>query len=67
MLNAFRAFFRRNIHQYTDYAKHPVNFIGSIAYYFRPVLEEAAKAEGCSVGKVLKSPMEGLLTFHAQA
>lgn len=67
VLNAFRAFFRRNIHQYTDYAKHPVNFIGSIAYYFRPVLEEAAKAEGCTVGKVLKSPMEGLLTFHAQA
>lgn len=65
VLNAFRAFFRRNIHQYEHYADHAVNFIGSIAYYFADVLAEAAQAEGCTVGKILKSPMEGLLKFHA--
>lgn len=65
VLNAFRAFFRRNIHQYTEYQKHPVNFIGSIAYYFKDVLAEAAEAEGCVLGTVLKSPMEGLLKFHS--
>ncbi len=65
VLNAFRAFFRRNIKQYTDYSKHPVNFIGSIAYYFADVLREAAAAEGCTVGQIVKSPMEGLIKFHA--
>ena len=30
--NAFRAFFRRNIRQYTQYESHNVNFIGSIDY-----------------------------------
>lgn len=65
VLNAFRAFFRRNIKQYTAYEKHTVNFIGSIAYYFEDVLNEAAAAEGCKVGKIVKSPMEGLIEFHS--
>ena len=63
--NAFRAFFRRNIHQYTQYQAHQVNFIGSIAYYFADVLREAAEAEGCHVGNIVKSPMKGLITFHS--
>lgn len=66
VLASFRAFFRRNIHQYTGYDKHCVNFIGSVAFYFRPVLEEAAKAEGCQIGAIVKSPMEGLIKFHSE-
>ena len=42
VLGSFKAFFRRNIMQYEGYSEHKVNFIGSIAVYFRPVLEEAA-------------------------
>jgi len=64
ILSAFRAFFRRNIKQYTEYARHSVNFIGSIAYYFADILREAAQAEGCTVGTIVKSPMEGLIKFH---
>lgn len=64
VLNAFKAFFIRNITQYPSYANYEVNFIGSIAYYYRPVLEEAAKACGCRVGTIIKSPMEGLIKFH---
>lgn len=66
VLNAFRAFFKRNIKQYEGYQTLPVNFIGSIAHYFKPVLEEAAAAEGCTIGNIVKSPMEGLLKFHAE-
>ncbi len=65
VLNSFKAFFRRNVMQYTGAEKHPVNFVGSIAYYFRPVLEEAAAASGLKIGTILKSPMDGLLKFHA--
>lgn len=64
VVGAFRAFFRRNIKNYTQYEQHSVNFIGSIAYYFADTLREAAQAEGCSVGKIVKSPMEGLIKFH---
>lgn len=65
VLNAFRAFFRRNVKQYEGSGLHTVNFVGSIAHYFRPVLEEAAVAEGFEVGTILKSPMEGLVAFHS--
>ncbi len=65
VLNSFRAFFRRNVKQYEAYRQLEVNFIGSIAYYFRDVLAEAAKTEGCRIGNIVKSPMEGLIKFHA--
>lgn len=66
VLDAFRAFFRRNIRQYTDFRSHPVCFIGSVAYYFSEVLREAAEAEECTLGTILKSPMEGLIRFHSK-
>lgn len=65
VLATFTAFFRRNVMQYTGFEAHTVNFVGSIAYYFRPVLEEAARNCGCTIGTVIKSPMEGLLKYHS--
>ncbi len=65
VLNSFRAFFRRNVKQYEAHRQLEVNFIGSIAYYFRDVLAEAAETEGCRIGNIVKSPMEGLIKFHA--
>lgn len=64
VLNSFKAFFKRNIAQYKGYQELSVNFIGSIAHYYRPVLEEAAAQSGCHVGTIIKSPMEGLISFH---
>lgn len=65
VLNSFKSFFVRNICQYKDYEKLSVNFIGSIAHYYSTVLAEAAKECGCTVGTIIKSPMEGLIRFHA--
>lgn len=65
VLATFTAFFRRNVMQYTGFEAHSVNFVGSIAYYFRPVLVEAARNCGCTIGTVIKSPMEGLLKYHS--
>ncbi len=64
VVNAFRAFFRRNIAHYPNFNTSDVNFVGSIAHHYREVLAEAAQAEGCRVGTVIKSPMEGLIKFH---
>lgn len=66
VLNAFRAFFRRNVRQYTEFRSHRVGFVGSVAYYFADVLREAAEAEDCTLGTILKSPMEGLIRFHTK-
>ncbi len=64
VLNSFKSFFVRNVAQYKDYKSLKVNFIGSIAYYYRDVLAEAAAAVGCTIGNIIKSPMEGLIRFH---
>lgn len=61
----FVQFIRRNLVQY--HAEAPIGFIGSIAYYYRPILEEAMKAEGLPMGAVLKDPIEGLKEYHKDA
>ena len=58
----FVQFIRRNLVQYQPTA--PVGFVGSIAYYYKPVLEEAMKAEGMPMGIVLQDPIEGLKEYH---
>ena len=64
VLNSFKSFFVRNIANYDNYRELPVNFVGSIAFYYQEVLREAASAMDCTVGTIIKSPMEGLIKFH---
>ena len=54
----FRDFIRRNIVPYRR-PDLPIRAVGNIAYFFRPQLEEAARAEGYAVGRVMRSPLEG--------
>lgn len=61
----FRQFFRKNVNRYGR-GDLPVGFAGSIAWHFRSVLEEVAEAEGMRLGRVEKSPMEGLLRYHSR-
>lgn len=64
VLNGFKAFFDRNVKQY-DYKQYPVHLIGSLAYYYRPVLQEAAEQTGVRLGTIKQSPMEGLISYHS--
>lgn len=66
-LNAFTQFFKRNVASYPGYKELPCNFVGSIAFVLRPVLEEAAAAMGITVGTVIQNPMEGLVKYHSTA
>ncbi len=63
LLSCFTDFFCRNVMQY-PYRDAPVHFTGSIAYYFREEVTEAAQALGISTGAFLKSPIEGLMDYH---
>ena len=60
---SFDEFFKRNISQY-DYKNHTVNFVGSIAFYFKDKLVAAEERNGMKVGRVLKTPIEGLVEYH---
>lgn len=41
-----------------------VGFVGSIAYYFQDYIASALQENGFAMGKVLRSPMEGLVKYH---
>lgn len=61
----FVQFIRRNLVQY--HVSSPIVFVGSIAYYYKPILEEAMKAENMPLGTILQDPIEGLKEFHKDA
>lgn len=60
---AFDAFIVRNLLQYNT-AELPIGFIGSIAWYFRDVLEIAASEHQLSISTIEKNPVEGLVAYH---
>jgi N-acetylglucosamine kinase-like BadF-type ATPase len=61
--NAFRAFLDRNAKQY-DYHRHPVHFAGSIAHYYREILETAVADCGMKPGRIVRAPLDGLVAYH---
>ena len=63
VLNAFKAFLNRNVKQY-DYQRHKVHFTGSVAYYYKEILEEAVRDCGMQLGNIRQAPMEGLIVYH---
>ncbi|CDC51357.1 putative uncharacterized protein [Bacteroides finegoldii CAG:203] len=64
VLGSFIAFLRRNVMQY-DYTQYPAHFIGSVAHCYKEILQEAAQETGIRIGKILQSPMEGLIQYHS--
>lgn len=41
-----------------------VNFVGSVAWHFRDILEEVLKEKGIQFGYVLRRPLDGLVAYH---
>lgn len=65
VVDSFKSFLKRNVMQYEGYDKYSIHFIGSIAYFHRKELELAGKDLNIEIGKVERSPMKGLIAYHA--
>jgi len=59
-------FFFQHLCKYSESWKYPINFVGSIAYGFKDVLQDLCSSYKFTLGKVLKSPMDGLVEYHKQ-
>ncbi len=57
-------FFFNHVYKYRESWTMPINFVGSVAYGFKDVLAEMCKDYELKLGKVIKSPMEGLIKYH---
>ena len=64
IITCFEDFIRRNILQYPESGLFPVHFTGSIAFYFRPVLEELLAGYNLRSGIITLSPMDNLIKYH---
>ncbi len=49
---------------FNNFREVPVHFVGSVAYYFREVLEEVARNHRFTVGKTEKRPVDPLADYH---
>jgi glucosamine kinase len=59
-----RTFLQLHVCCYKDYLSVPVDFVGSIAYYFEAELREVAAEMGIHMGTVVKKPIHGLVKYH---
>ena len=60
----FKEFIEKRVLPYPKAKQAPIYFIGSIAYFFRPVLEEAANNFGISIKEVIRRPIDRLVAYH---
>ncbi len=58
-------FFFTHIYKYRESWILPINFIGSVAFGFKDVLQELCNTYELELGKVMKTPMKGLIEFHS--
>ncbi len=64
--SGFEEFLMRNVAQY-EYRRFPVNFVGSIAYNFKDILEKSVSNCNMRMGVVIQSPIEGLVKYHTES
>ena len=59
VLNAFKAFFVRNIENYEGYKQLPVSFVGSVAHYYRDDAWRGSQKRSTSLSETLSRALEG--------
>ncbi len=57
-------FFMTHLYKYSETWTLPINFCGSIAWYFKDKIQELCGAFQLQLGKVLQAPIDGLAAFH---
>ena len=60
----FQEFFKYRILPYDKTVETPIYFIGSIAHYFRDILEKIAQKNNLVITDVIQRPIDNLLAYH---
>lgn len=60
----YQEFFKYRVIPFGKDESTPLYFIGSIAYYFREILEKVALKNGLKVTDIIQRPIDNLLDFH---
>lgn len=66
VLQGFEAFFQNLVLHYPNYQEYSFNCVGSVGYNFRDALTQVARGHGMEVGKIIRSPIDDLVSYHEQ-
>jgi N-acetylglucosamine kinase-like BadF-type ATPase len=62
--DSFNEFLERNVYKYKDYKNMDIHFVGSVAFYFKSILQLIFKENSLKIGKIIKSPLNDLASYH---
>ncbi len=60
----FEEFFKYRILPYNKNSETPIYFIGSIAFYFKEILEKIAHKNDLKITGIIQRPIDNLLEYH---
>ncbi len=61
---SFDSFIKRHVCKYDNHRSLPIHFVGSVAFYFKNILNETLKKKGLHLGIIIKRPIENLAKYH---
>jgi N-acetylglucosamine kinase-like BadF-type ATPase len=63
IIDEFVSYFKHNVERYAK-PELPVSCVGSIAWWFKEELKEAAHLRNITLNKIVQKPLEGLVEYH---
>jgi hypothetical protein len=64
MKKGFKNFFKYRILPYKLHQEKPIYFIGSIAQYFREILDDVAEKNGLKITGTIQRPIDNGIEYH---
>ena len=61
---SFDEFFQKHVFKFEEAKTTKIHFLGSIAFHFSDILKESAAKAGLKIGKIIESPIQGLVNYH---
>ena len=60
----FTLFVENQINQFENSNKVSLHFVGSVGFYLQENLKKVLESKGLKIGKVIKKPIDGLVSYH---
>lgn len=64
---SFDEFIEYFVLKYKNAKDYEIGFIGSVAYYFKDILNKSLENHGSKLGKVIKNPIDGLIEYYSRS
>ena len=64
VFNCFEEFIKRHVQKYEGHTKLDIHFVGSVAFYFRDILNLVLEMKSLTLGNIIKQPIDSLMLYH---